>query len=53
LGQVLKSFRDRSIEFEVYAPGYRSSYLDALGQLVDRPRGARAPEALAAASPLV
>jgi predicted amidohydrolase len=53
LGQVLKSFRDRSIEFEVYAPGYRSSYLDALGQLVDRPKGARVPEAPAAASPLV
>lgn len=33
LGQVLKSFRDRSAEFPVYQPGYRSAYLDTLGKL--------------------
>lgn len=33
LGQTLKSFRDRSVEFDVYAPGARSAYLDTLGPL--------------------
>ncbi|HUF11057.1 MAG TPA: carbon-nitrogen hydrolase family protein, partial [Rhodothermales bacterium] len=33
LGQVLKSFRDRSVEFSVYEPGARHPYLDELGPL--------------------
>jgi predicted amidohydrolase len=33
LGQVLKSFRDRSIDFEIYQPGAKSPYLDSLGPL--------------------
>ncbi|MDO6966612.1 carbon-nitrogen hydrolase family protein [Rhizobium alvei] len=33
LGQVLKSWRDREIDFDVYRPGQRSAYLDSLGPL--------------------
>lgn len=33
LGQPLKSFRDRSIEFPIYEPGRRHPYLDSLGSL--------------------
>src|SRR5699024_3734359 len=33
LGQPLKSFRDRSVEFPIYQPGARSPYLDSLGPL--------------------
>ena len=33
LGQPLKAFRDRKVEFPVYAPGARSEYLDTLGPL--------------------
>jgi predicted amidohydrolase len=53
LGQVLKSFRDRSVEFGVYAPGHRSPYLDALGPLAVRPRNAASPDMLPPRSPLV
>lgn len=33
LGQPLKSFRDSPIEFPIYHPGAKSSYLDSLGPL--------------------
>lgn len=33
LGQPLKSFRDRRVDFPVYQPGARSAYLDSLGPL--------------------
>jgi predicted amidohydrolase len=33
LGQVLKSWRDRTVDFDVYAPGRGSEYLDAFGPL--------------------
>jgi predicted amidohydrolase len=33
LGQPLKSFRDRHVEFDVYRPGHRSTALEALGPL--------------------
>ncbi|MGA7303560.1 MAG: carbon-nitrogen hydrolase family protein [Rhodothermales bacterium] len=33
LGQVLKSFRDRSVEFSIYQPGVRHPFLDELGPL--------------------
>ncbi len=34
LGQMLKSFRDRSVDFTIYRPGSDLPYLDALGPLV-------------------
>jgi predicted amidohydrolase len=37
LGQPLKSFRDRPVEFPVYAEGFDRSYLDSLGPL-EKPR---------------
>lgn len=33
LGQPLKSFRDRSVEFDIYAKGRELPYLDTLGDL--------------------
>lgn len=51
LGQMLKSFRDRAVEFDVYdRSAGRSSYLDQLGPLKvarrgDPPRKAPRPEA--------
>jgi len=43
LGQQLKSFRDRSVEFAVYGPEARSwPYLKSLGPLVKPDRGSRA-----------
>ncbi len=33
LGQVLKSFRDRSVDFSIYQPGAKHAYLDSLGPL--------------------
>lgn len=33
LGQTLKSFRDRSVDFDVYTPGHRPEYLETLGPL--------------------
>lgn len=33
LGQTLKSFRDRSIHFDIYGPGAQLSYLQSLGPL--------------------
>lgn len=41
LGQPLKSFRDSAVEFPVYQPGARSSYLDLLGPL-EKPKRANA-----------
>ncbi|WP_205910386.1 carbon-nitrogen hydrolase family protein [Rhizobium sp. FKL33] len=38
LGQVLKSWRDRETEFDVYTPGRTSAYLDSLGPLVPMKR---------------
>lgn len=34
MGQPLKSFRDRPVQFPIYADGQRSEYLDSLGPLV-------------------
>ena len=34
LGQPMKSFRDRPVDFEVYAPGLKHSYLNSLGPLI-------------------
>lgn len=42
LGQPLKSFRDRHVDFSVYRERSESSYLDALGPLVKPQRGSRA-----------
>jgi predicted amidohydrolase len=43
LGQQLKSFRDRAIEFEVYSPQGRAwPYLNSLGPLAKPERAARA-----------
>jgi predicted amidohydrolase len=43
LGQQLKSFRDRTVEFSVYAPEGRTwPYLKSLGPLVKPDRGSRA-----------
>ncbi|MBL8858309.1 MAG: carbon-nitrogen hydrolase family protein [Planctomycetes bacterium] len=42
LGQQLKSFRDRTVEFSVYAPeGHSWPYLNSLGPLVKPDRGSR------------
>ncbi|MDX1576255.1 MAG: carbon-nitrogen hydrolase family protein, partial [Kiloniellales bacterium] len=43
LGQPLKSFRDRSVDFSVYRPeSFESHYLHGLGPLVMPARGSRA-----------
>ncbi len=43
LGQQLKSFRDRSVEFSVYAPeGREWPYLKSLGELIKPERGSQA-----------
>ncbi len=43
LGQQLKSFRDRNVEFDVYGPAGKSwPYLGSLGPLVKPDRGTRA-----------
>lgn len=42
LGQPLKSFRDRTAPFSIYAPGYRSAFLDSLGPLEKPQRGSQA-----------
>ncbi len=33
MGQPLKSFRDSTVSFPVYQPGYQSEYLESLGEL--------------------
>lgn len=33
LGQVLKSFRDRTVEFPIYQPGHKLPFLESLGPL--------------------
>jgi deaminated glutathione amidase len=43
LGQPLKSFRDRRVEFDVYRPQiFDNSYLESLGTLARATRGSRA-----------
>ena len=43
LGQILKSFRDRAVEFDVYDRGYfDESYLDSIGPLEMPEKGGRA-----------
>ncbi len=43
LGQPLKSFRDRRVEFDVYRPeAFDNSYLESLGTLARPSRGSRA-----------
>jgi len=39
LGQMLKSFRDRKVDFSVYRPDAQFPYLDSLGRLEKPPRG--------------
>lgn len=34
LGQPMKSFRDRPVEFDVYTPGMKHPYLESLGPLI-------------------
>ncbi len=52
MGQPLKSFRDSTVDFEVYKPGFDRSYLDSLGPLEKPTRAARAvPERPLAALP--
>ena len=47
LGQTLKSFRDRPIEFPVYQKHLgRTDYLDSLGPLIKPSRGSRSDRAL-------
>lgn len=43
MGQVLKSFRDRKVNFDVYGEGFDHSYLNGLGAL-ERPKRASLPE---------
>ncbi len=43
MGQVLKSFRDRKVKFDVYSENFDHSYLDGLGPL-ERPGRASLPE---------
>lgn len=38
LGQVLKSYRDRSVAFTTYENGGASAYLDSLGPLAPMPK---------------
>jgi deaminated glutathione amidase len=51
LGQPLKSFRDRSVDFPIYQPGARYPYLDSLGPLEKPTRTGKKDDASAAASP--
>lgn len=44
MGQVLKSFRDSKVAFDVYRPGFDRSYLDGLGPLVRPGRANSVPE---------
>jgi hypothetical protein len=47
LGQTLKSFRDRPIEFPVYQKHLgKTDYLDSLGPLIKPTRGSRSERAL-------
>jgi predicted amidohydrolase len=50
LGQPLKSFRDRPVEFSVYGPGFDRGYLDSLGPL-EKPRRPAASGAAAVRPP--
>ncbi|MBL7962629.1 MAG: carbon-nitrogen hydrolase family protein [Flavobacteriales bacterium] len=34
LGQPIKSFRDRPVEFDIYTPGLKHPYLESLGPLI-------------------
>jgi hypothetical protein len=34
LGQPMKSFRDRPVEFDIYAPGSKHQHLEDLGPLI-------------------
>lgn len=54
MGQPLKSFRDNTVEFPVYQPGFDHSYLDSLGPLQKpgRATAQRKVAALPAAAPI-
>lgn len=41
MGQPLKSFRDRPVQFQVYAEGSNSDYLDSLGPIIKPARPKR------------
>ena len=43
LGQMVKSFRDRPVQFPVYAKGFDASYMDSLGPLAAPRRGEAPP----------
>jgi deaminated glutathione amidase len=45
LGQMMKSFRDRPVNFPVYGPGFDASYLDGLGPVATPRRVDEAPPA--------
>jgi deaminated glutathione amidase len=51
LGQPLKSFRDRPVEFSIYEPGAEHPYLDSLGPLVKPTRKGKVGMAAAPVSP--
>jgi deaminated glutathione amidase len=51
LGQPLKSFRDRPVDFPIYQPGARYPYLDSLGPLEKPTRAGKKDDASTAASP--
>lgn len=48
MGQPMKSFRDRPVEFPVYQPGFDRGYLDGLGPLAKPRRVHERPEPLPA-----
>ena len=45
LGQVLKSFRDRDVDFDIYTPGQKNDYLESLGPLT-KPQRSPTPSSL-------
>jgi predicted amidohydrolase len=51
LGQPLKSFRDRSVDFPIYQPGARYPYLDSLGPLEKPTRTGKKDDASPATGP--
>lgn len=44
LGQTLKSFRDRNVEFDIYEKGKKFPYLESLGALSKLKRNERTPK---------
>jgi predicted amidohydrolase len=44
LGQTLKSFRDRNVDFDIYEKGKKFPYLESLGELSKLKRNERTPK---------